>query len=970
MWGQIEGEAKVTIARRVLGDLVRDWDESEPLGLVAYGHRREGDCSDIETVVPPGPVDREALLTRIGEISPKGKTPLTDAVRHAAEELKYRDVPANVVLISDGIETCNVDPCAVATELSEAGVNFTAHVIGFDVGDADQAQLACIAENTGGRFFAARDAEGLQAALTEAAEIATEEVPEPEVTITAPASAVAGANVEVSWEGEQIHPRDLVTIVPADADPHVRDQYERVGNLISATLLAPGEVGPHEARYVSSATGRAVASAPVELTEPQVTLSAPASVAGGARLTVGWDNRVHPRDYVTIVPADSPADAYDDYVRVGNNASDTLQAPAEPGDYEVRYLLTSSGSAVASTPIEVVDKTVEVTAPESVTAGTSLTVEWSDVVHPRDYVTVVEAGAPADAYTDYIRVGDDRSGSLPAPAEPGDYEVRYALQKSSQAIASTPLEVTEAETSVSAPESATAGSTVTVSWTNVIHPRDYVTIVPAGASDDAYADYKRVGGGESATLPVPAEPGQYEVRYALQKSSQAIASAPLEVTAAETSVMAPESATAGSTVTVTWTNVIHPRDYVTIVRAGASDDAYADYKRVGGGDSATLPVPAEPGDYEVRYALQKSSEAIASTPLEVTAAETSVSAPESATAGGTITVSWTNAIHPRDYVTIVPAGAPGDAYGDYKRVGGGESATLMVPAEPGEYEVRYALQKSSEAIASTPLTVSAAETAVSGPESVVAGSNFDVTWTNVIHPRDKVTIVPTGAPSDADGDYLRVGSATSGTLQAPSKPGDYEVRYLLNESGEAIASAPVAVTSPETGVSGPESAPAGSRITVEWTNTIHPRDKVAIVSAGAPDDADDEYLRTGSAFSGVLDAPAAPGDYEIRYLLEVDGRAIARAPVELTPPEVTVTAPQAVAAGERFEAGWSGSIHPRDKITIVPADAPEGEDGDYKRVGGRTSQALQAPDAPGAYEVRYLLNASGRAIARVPVVVE
>src|SRR5699024_6076720 len=165
MWGQIEGEAKVVIARRVLGDLVRDWDESEPLGLVAYGHRREGDCNDIETVVAPGPVDRKAHLAQIEAISPKGKTPLTAAVRHAAEELKYRDAPANVILISDGLETYNADPCAAASELAEAGINFTAHVIGFDIGDADQEQLACIADNTGGQFFAARDAAGLKAAL-------------------------------------------------------------------------------------------------------------------------------------------------------------------------------------------------------------------------------------------------------------------------------------------------------------------------------------------------------------------------------------------------------------------------------------------------------------------------------------------------------------------------------------------------------------------------------------------------------------------------------------------------------------------------------------------------------------------------------------------------------------------------------------------------------------------------------------
>lgn len=96
MWGQIEGEAKVTIAHRVLSDLVTEWDESEPLGLVAYGHRREGDCSDIETVVPPGPVDREALLARIESIAPGGKTPLSAAVRHAAEALEYRDAPATV----------------------------------------------------------------------------------------------------------------------------------------------------------------------------------------------------------------------------------------------------------------------------------------------------------------------------------------------------------------------------------------------------------------------------------------------------------------------------------------------------------------------------------------------------------------------------------------------------------------------------------------------------------------------------------------------------------------------------------------------------------------------------------------------------------------------------------------------------------------------------------------------------------
>jgi len=879
MWGQIEGEAKVTIARRVLGDIIGDWDASAPLGLVAYGHRREGDCSDIETLVPVGPVDREALLDQVEAISPKGKTPLTAAVRHAAEALKYRDAPANVVLISNGIESCNADPCAVASELNQAGINFTAHVIGFDVGDADQAQLQCIAENTGGRFFAARDAAGLKASLDEAAEMATEKIPEAQVTLSAPASAVAGSEVRVSWQGDKIQPRDLVTIVPADAEANAYDDYERVENRASATLLAPGEVGAYEARYVSSATGQAVARAPVELTEPQVTVSAPESVAGGASFTVQWQNAVHPRDYVTVVAADAPADAYDDYFRVGDNASDTLQAPSGTGDYEVRYMLIASGEAVARAPIEVVEKSVSVSASETVTGGANFTVEWSDAVHHRDYVTVVPADAPADAYDDYIRVGDARSGLLQAPADAGDYEVRYLLQESGRAIASAPLRVTGQDVGVSAPASVTAGTEFTVEWTDAVHHRDYITVVKQGAASDAYGDYIRVGDGRSGTLPAPAEPGQYAVRYLLQESDRAIASAPLEVTAAETSVSAPETAVAGSTVTVSWTHTIHHRDYVTIVEAGAASDAYGDYERVGDGNDASLPVPAEPGEYEVRYLLNKSDRALASAPLRVTAPETSISAPETAVGGSSVTVSWTNIIHPRDYVTVVKADAAPDAYNDYKRVGNGREARLQVPGKPGAYEVRYLLDKSDQPLATAPLTVTAPEVGVSGPAEAVAGSRVTVRWDNAVHPRDYVTIVSADAAPDAYRDYIRVGNGRDGSVEAPAAPGAYEIRYLLNVNDAPIARAPITLTAPEVSVSAPDSVQAGTRFDVSWSGTVHPRDMVTIVKADAGDEAYGDYLRVGNGTSGSLDAPEEPGNYEVRYLLRVSGKAIARTAV-------------------------------------------------------------------------------------------
>lgn len=793
MWGQIEGEAKVSIARRVLADIIRDWDADTRLGLVAYGHRREGDCGDIETVAPVGEINREALIGRIEAIQPKGKTPLTDAVRHAAETLKYRDTPATVVLVSDGLETCNADPCALASELEAAGIGFTAHVIGFDVGDgADTSQLQCIAENTGGRFFAADNAEALKTALGEAARMAAEPIPEPEVTLSAPATAVAGSEVEIGWQGTT-NDDDRVTIVAADAEADARGRSERVVDHSSHTLLAPGHAGRYEARYISSASGKAVARAPIELTEPETTVSAAAEVVGGAGLEIQWKKPVYRRDYVTIVAADAPADAYGDYARVGDEREARLTAPAEPGDYQVRYLLYASDRAVARAPVTVVSETVQLTAPESVTGGAKFTVGWDKRIHPRDYVTIVAADAGDAAYGDYIRVGNASEGTLNAPAEPGGYEVRYLLNESDKAVARVPITITAQQAGISAPESVTGGAKFTVTWHNAVHPRDYVTIVPAGAEDDAYGDYTRVGNASEGALVAPAEPGDYEVRYLLNESDRAIARVPITVTAQQAGVSAPASVTGGARFTVTWSNAVHPRDYVTIVPAGAEDGAYGDYTRVSNADEGRLQAPAEPGDYEVRYLLEQNDETIARAPIRVEAPSVSISGPERVTGGAAFTVRWNKSVHPRDYVTIVPGAAPDDEYGNYTRVGNAREGKLVAPVKPGAYELRYALQVNERAIARTPITVVAPEVALQAPEKVTAESSFTVSWDRTIHPRDYVTVVAADAGDDAHGEYRRVGNATEASLPAPAEPGRYQVRYLLQANDRAIARVPVEV---------------------------------------------------------------------------------------------------------------------------------------------------------------------------------
>ncbi len=182
MWGKVEERAKIEIAREAVRDILSQWDPSLHLGLMVYGHRSKGDCKDIELLIPPGPVDKEAFYKAVDGLTPKGKTPLTDAVLQAAQALRSSEEKATVILVSDGLETCGKDPCAAARQLEKEGFDFTAHVIGFDLKAEEQKSIRCLADTTGGLFVAADDAASLKSALESVVKKTVEPTPTPEAT--------------------------------------------------------------------------------------------------------------------------------------------------------------------------------------------------------------------------------------------------------------------------------------------------------------------------------------------------------------------------------------------------------------------------------------------------------------------------------------------------------------------------------------------------------------------------------------------------------------------------------------------------------------------------------------------------------------------------------------------------------------------------------------------------------------------
>ena len=156
MWARLEGDVpKIVVARKMIADLVGGWEAKMEFGITTYGHRVEANCRDIETVLPVAEVESDRVIGVVDDIVPRGRTPLTAALRQAAQMLDYENRPATILLVSDGIENCGQDPCEVVAKLTARAKDLTIDIIGFDMNNHAMGQLECIAANAKGRMVRA-----------------------------------------------------------------------------------------------------------------------------------------------------------------------------------------------------------------------------------------------------------------------------------------------------------------------------------------------------------------------------------------------------------------------------------------------------------------------------------------------------------------------------------------------------------------------------------------------------------------------------------------------------------------------------------------------------------------------------------------------------------------------------------------------------------------------------------------------
>lgn len=169
MWGRMEGEPKISVAKEILVDAAEWLPNDMDLALRAYGSEsglKSKDCDDSKLLVPFDDLNRAAIREALEGLQPKGQTPIAYALRQSAFDFGTLDREKTVILVTDGLESCNGNPASAAAELRNIGI--VVHVIGFGLGsaeDEDTASLAAIAEAGGGQYLSAGSAQELRAAL-------------------------------------------------------------------------------------------------------------------------------------------------------------------------------------------------------------------------------------------------------------------------------------------------------------------------------------------------------------------------------------------------------------------------------------------------------------------------------------------------------------------------------------------------------------------------------------------------------------------------------------------------------------------------------------------------------------------------------------------------------------------------------------------------------------------------------------
>ncbi len=171
------GETRIEAAKKAVGVILPKLPEQTVLAFRAYGHQSptaKHDCQDSQLIAPFAPAGQQVsqVVATAQALPAQGYTPITYVLGLAAQDFPSGDeADKAIILVSDGKETCQGDPCAKAKALHDS-LRVVIHTVGLGVDQTTRAQLECVASAAGGRYFPAASADELAQMLLAAVETA------------------------------------------------------------------------------------------------------------------------------------------------------------------------------------------------------------------------------------------------------------------------------------------------------------------------------------------------------------------------------------------------------------------------------------------------------------------------------------------------------------------------------------------------------------------------------------------------------------------------------------------------------------------------------------------------------------------------------------------------------------------------------------------------------------------------------
>lgn len=164
MLGRWQSDTKFNIAKKLMSELldsISDLKNTE-FALRVYGHQHQFPpqvCTDTKLEVPFAPNNASKIKARLRTINPKGTTPLAFSLEQSAKDFPPLSNSRNiVVLITDGMEECSGDPCAVSKMLQKNGIILKPFIIG--IGQDFNKAFNCV-----GNYFDATNEKDFKTAL-------------------------------------------------------------------------------------------------------------------------------------------------------------------------------------------------------------------------------------------------------------------------------------------------------------------------------------------------------------------------------------------------------------------------------------------------------------------------------------------------------------------------------------------------------------------------------------------------------------------------------------------------------------------------------------------------------------------------------------------------------------------------------------------------------------------------------------